>query len=63
MGATLQVSTDDGRTWQSADLSRADAGWTAAFDAPNHGYVSLRATAWDSAGNKVTQEVIRAYGT
>ena len=49
MGATLQVSTDDGRTWRPADLARADAGWTAAFDAPNHGYVSLRATAWPTA--------------
>ena len=62
-GATLQVSTDDGHTWRPADLTRSGSGFTAAFDAPNHGYVSLRATAWDTAGNKITQEVIRAYGT
>lgn len=62
-GASLQVSTDDGRTWRPADLTRSGSDWTAAFDAPNHGYVSLRATAWDTAGNKITQEVIRAYGT
>jgi subtilisin family serine protease len=62
LGMTLDVSFDDGATWRPAQLSRAADGWSADFQAPNQGYVSLRASAWDSAGNKITQEVIRAYG-
>jgi hypothetical protein len=62
VGATLDVSFDDGATWQPAQLSRAGDGWSADFQALHGGYVSLRASAWDSAGNKITQEVIRAYG-
>ncbi|MCU7729317.1 S8 family serine peptidase [Actinoplanes sp. KI2] len=62
-GATLSVSYDDGVTWRPAALSgRAGGGWSASFVAPRAGYVSLRARAWDSAGNAVTSEVIRAYG-
>jgi subtilisin family serine protease len=62
-GATLSVSYDDGVTWRPASLAgRAGSGWTASFVAPRTGYVSLKARAWDSAGNTVTQEVIRAYG-
>ncbi|WP_433364675.1 S8 family serine peptidase [Actinoplanes sp. CA-142083] len=57
-GATLSVSFDDGVTWRPAALT----GGTASFMAPRNGYVSLKARAWDSAGNAVTQEVIRAYG-
>ncbi|MEU2630212.1 S8 family serine peptidase [Kitasatospora sp. NPDC007106] len=60
---TLAVSYDDGATWHPAALERTATGhWTARFDAPSRGFVSLRATARDSAGNRVTQEVIRAYG-
>jgi hypothetical protein len=62
LGSTLDVSFDDGATWHPAPLSRAGDAWSADFQAPNHGYVSLRASAWDSAGNKITQEIIRAYG-
>jgi hypothetical protein len=62
-GAALSVSYDDGVTWLPASLTGgAGGGWSASFVAPRDGYVSLRARAWDSAGNAVTQEVIRAYG-
>jgi len=60
---TLEVSFDDGATWRAATLTpAAGGGWTASFDAPSQGYVSLRATARDDAGNSISQEVIRAYG-
>lgn len=62
-GGTLAVSYDDGASWRPVDLERTAAGhWTARFDAPDHGFVSLKAAAWDSAGNTITQEVTRAYG-
>ncbi|MFF0339591.1 S8 family serine peptidase [Kribbella sp. NPDC004875] len=59
--ATLQVSYDDGATWQPVSLSRAGTGWVADVRLPKGAsYLSLRATAGDDAGNKVSQEVIRA---
>jgi hypothetical protein len=59
----LQVSFDDGKSWTSVEVARAaGGGWVAVFRAPQHGYVSLRATATDDAGNSVDQTVIRAYG-
>ncbi|MGI5373847.1 S8 family serine peptidase [Streptomyces sp. CA-251387] len=61
--ATLSVSFDDGRTWHAVPLERAaSGGWTAHFDAPRRGHVSLRAKTWDDRGNSITQEVTRAYG-
>lgn len=62
-GAALSVSYDDGRHWRPVRLDRTATGhWTARFDAPHHGFVSLKARTWDDAGNSVTQEVTRAYG-
>jgi len=59
---TVDVSYDDGATWQSAELRRTADGGTALVRHPvGPGYVSLRATATDSAGNTVTQTVVRAY--
>ncbi|TCC11362.1 S8 family serine peptidase [Kribbella soli] len=60
-GATLEVSYDDGANWQAAPLSRTGADWSANVRLPKGAsYISLRATATDDAGNKVSQEVIRA---
>ncbi|SEN73812.1 S8 family serine peptidase [Actinacidiphila rubida] len=57
---TLQVSYDDGATWHRAVGDR-DGRYR--LDAPHTAsYVSLRATAEDSAGNAVDQTVIRAFG-
>jgi len=57
---TVQVSYDDGQTWADAPLlagpTRAQVTHPAA-----PGFVSLRATATDTAGNTVNQTVIRAY--
>ncbi|MDX6312731.1 MAG: hypothetical protein QOF44_2195 [Streptomyces sp.] len=62
-GSTLAVSYDDGATWHRVSLTKAaGGGWTAEFTAPDHGYVSLKATAWDTAGNSISQEITRAYG-
>jgi len=62
-GGSLAVSYDDGATWRPVGLEQTATGrWTARFDAPARGFVSLKASAWDSAGNSITQEVTRAYG-
>ncbi|MCW3814923.1 S8 family serine peptidase [Micromonospora sp. DR5-3] len=59
---TVDVSYDGGKTWRKADLHRQDAGWAAIVRHPaGPGYVSLRATARDSAGNTVSQRIIQAY--
>ncbi|MFG3686666.1 S8 family serine peptidase [Micromonospora sp. NPDC047740] len=59
---TVDVSYDGGKTWRKADLHRTGAGWAASVRHPaGPGYVSLRATARDSAGNTVSQRIIQAY--
>ncbi|GAA2857006.1 S8 family peptidase [Nonomuraea rubra] len=56
--ATLSVSYDDGGTWQRAVLVPTGKGrWATAVRA---GSLSLKATASDSKGNTVSQEIIRA---
>ncbi len=58
----LEVSYDDGRTWRRPVTGRiGDHG--VAFLRPPKGFVSVRATAADTAGNTVEQTVIRAYAT
>lgn len=59
---TVQYSTNDGATWTNATLTGSGASRTASVTHPNiTGYVSLRATVTDWAGNSVTQTTIRAY--
>ncbi|GAA0794637.1 S8 family serine peptidase [Spirilliplanes yamanashiensis] len=63
-GVTLAVdaSTDDGATWAPAALARTGDGWTVTVTHPaGAAFVSLRATARDTAGNAVTQTILRAY--
>ena len=58
----MQVSYDDGATWQSAPVSGGGSKWTASVTHPaGAGHVSLRAIATDSKGGKVEQTIIRAY--
>ncbi|MGW4408137.1 S8 family serine peptidase [Nonomuraea sp. NPDC004702] len=58
----LEASADDGRTWRPVHVRASRSGWTARLDNPaTAGYVSLRATVTDKAGNGVTQTVTRAY--
>jgi subtilisin family serine protease len=60
----VEVSYDDGVTWVPAPLRWTGAGWAAQVSHPRKpGFVSLRATAKDGAGNGVSQTLIRAYRT
>ena len=60
---TLEVSYDDGATWQKLTLRKSGAGsWTAEVRIPAGAtFGSLRATGQDDAGNTAKQEVIRAF--
>ncbi len=58
----LETSADDGKTWRPVRVQATRSGWTARLGNPAApGYVSLRATVTDKAGNGVTQTVTRAY--
>ncbi|WP_170211911.1 S8 family peptidase [Saccharothrix australiensis] len=60
----LQVSVDDGVTWRKASHVRTGGSGVALVRNPGPGgFVSLRATAEDTAGNKVEQTIMRAYRT
>jgi hypothetical protein len=63
-GAELEVSFDEGQTWEKVDLAEDGNGWTAKIKHPNKtgSSVSLRASAWDDNGNRIKQEIIKAYG-
>jgi hypothetical protein len=66
-GLKLWISTNDGATWQPAKVkSRGDGVYEADVKYPKlsqtTGAVSLRAEAWDVAGNRVDQTVPRAFG-
>ncbi|GIJ64200.1 hypothetical protein [Virgisporangium aurantiacum] len=56
---TVDVSYDDGRTWRNAPVLRA--GVVVLQHPAAAGFVSLRATSTDTAGNTVKQTIIRAY--
>ena len=60
---TVEVSYDDGATWQKQRLTRHGDGWRTSLAAPaKAGFVSLRTTARDTAGNTVSQSISRAFG-
>lgn len=59
---TVWASNDDGRTWHQAKVRRTVAGWRVDVRTPRSGHVSLRARAVDSAGNRVEQTILRAFG-
>ncbi|MCG5436728.1 S8 family serine peptidase [Micromonospora foliorum] len=60
---TVEVSYDDGATWQKQRLTRHGDGWRTSLAAPaKAGFVSLRTTARDTAGNTVSQSITRAFG-
>ncbi len=65
-GARLWLSYDDGQTWlrrQGKDLGdgRFRFPLPSRDPAGTAGYVSLRVEAWDVAGNRIDQEVTRAW--
>lgn len=51
----------DGKTWSAVPVRKSLGRWTATLNQPTSGFVSLRAKARDSAGNTVTQTILRAY--
>jgi hypothetical protein len=60
----LEVSYDDGATWQEAPVAwGGERGLALVFHPLTPGFVSLRAHAADSNGNAVTQTVLHAYRT
>ncbi|MEV4822172.1 S8 family serine peptidase [Micromonospora sp. NPDC049274] len=60
---TVEVSYDDGKTWQRQRLTRHGDGWRTTLAGPaKAGFVSLRTTARDAAGNTVSQSITRAFG-
>ncbi len=62
-GATLEVSFNEGKTWKKVKLNRNGDMFTASITNPKSATsVSLKASAWDDKGNKITQEIIKAYG-
>ncbi|MER5423924.1 S8 family serine peptidase [Streptosporangium roseum] len=65
-GLKLWASTDDGATWQPVTLKRGSGGlYTASVKysalRATTGAVSLRAEAWDEAGNRVKQTSTRIF--
>ncbi|MFI1471518.1 S8 family serine peptidase [Streptomyces wuyuanensis] len=60
---SVEVSYDDGATWQRAAVDRRGEAWRTSLHAPRSaGFVSLRVTARDGAGNSVSQTITRAFG-
>lgn len=61
----LDVSYDDGATWQKVTLAKGHDGyWTGAFRTAKKrgGFISVRASAATNRGFSVQNEIIRAYG-
>ncbi|MGG4491119.1 S8 family serine peptidase [Metabacillus idriensis] len=62
-GAAIEVSFNEGKSWKKVKLTRDHDKFTATIQNPkNAESVSLRTSAWDNAGNKISQEIIKAYG-
>jgi hypothetical protein len=57
----LQVSYNGGKSWHAVSLARHGRSWLASVHNPASGYVSLRSTVIDSAGNSTVQAIYRAY--
>jgi hypothetical protein len=58
---TVRYSTDDGKTWKSASVSGSGTSRKVTIPNPRTGFVSLKLSATDAAGDRVDQTVIRAY--
>ncbi|MFE9993723.1 S8 family serine peptidase [Streptomyces avermitilis] len=59
----LEVSYDDGTSWQPVRLSGGTASWHGTLTVPGTAHhISLRASARDDRGGSVEQEIIRAVG-
>ncbi len=62
-GASVQVSYNDGQSWLDVPVTALAGGnFAAAFTAPGGVDVTLRVTASDSAGDSISETILRAYG-
>jgi hypothetical protein len=65
-GARVWVSYDDGKHWTQADVSGDHGVFQVQVVHPalknTTGAVSIRTEIWDTAGNRVVQQIDRAYG-
>ncbi|MEV3936486.1 hypothetical protein AB0K52_10980 [Glycomyces sp. NPDC049804] len=60
---TLEVSFDDGLTWDEVEIDRDGNSATGTIEHPEDAeYASVRMTAVDDAGTEVTHTLIRSYG-
>jgi hypothetical protein len=58
----VQVSFDDGATWHAAAVTGASGRYQASYRVPTTArYVTLRVTAADAAGGRITETITRAY--
>lgn len=64
-GASVAVSYDDGANWLPAGTVGGNGHYRATFTVPTPptggGFVSVRVSAWDAAGDRIDQTVLRAY--
>ncbi|GAB3451834.1 S8 family serine peptidase [Actinophytocola sediminis] len=58
---SVEVSYDDGGTWQPAEVRADGDRWTVTVRHPLAGHASLRANVSDVDGNRLTQTIVRAY--
>ena len=57
-----EVSLDDGATWQPVDVERTGNRWRAKIPAASGpGFVSVRVSSTDADGNRLTQQINRAW--
>ncbi|WP_369237144.1 S8 family serine peptidase [Streptomyces sp. R21] len=62
-GGKLDVSYDDGKSWKSVVLDGRGASWKGTLTVPRGAeFISLRASASDDRGGRVSQEIVRAIG-
>jgi len=57
----VDVSYDDGATWQPADVRRDHDHWSVTVRHPKNGYASLRTRTSDQDGNRRDQTILRPY--
>ncbi len=61
-GATLKASFDEGKTWKEVKLEREGDSFITTITSPRDASsVSIKATGWDTKGNHISQEIIKAY--
>ncbi len=59
--ASVSYSTDDGATWQAAEVRRSGDGWRVTVPGMDTGWVSLKVAAEARGGGSLTETVTRAY--